>query len=94
MIKMVVTISTNHLSTSDYEGIVKVVKQIPPMYFELKTQAAGSDKASVVRPAAATTQSNLPKPRNSSTKTSYSSSAHEPSQKTSDLWSVTACWDT
>ena len=31
MIKMVVTISTNHLSTSDYEGIVKVVKQIPPM---------------------------------------------------------------
>ena len=72
MIKRAVTISANHLSTRDYEGIVKGVEQIPLMYFEPEPQAGGSAKASVVRPAAVTTKSNLSKPRNSFKKTSSS----------------------
>ena len=75
MIKRAVTISANHLSTRDYQGIVKGVQQVPLVYFEPEPQAAGSDEASVASPAAATTQSELPKPRNSSKKTSSSTSA-------------------
>ena len=65
MIKRTMTISANNLSTRDYKGIVKGAKQIPLIYFEPEPQDGGSDKASVVRPAAATTQSELPKARNS-----------------------------
>ena len=45
MIKRAVTISANHLSTRDYEGIVKGVRQINLMYSEPEPQAAGSDVA-------------------------------------------------
>ena len=51
MIRRAVSISARHLSTKDYEGIVKVVKQIPLMYFEPEPQAGGSNEASVARPA-------------------------------------------
>ena len=68
MLKRAVSISVRHLSTGDYKGIVKVFMQIPLIYFEPELQAGGSTKAIV-----ATTQSELPKARNSSKKTSSSS---------------------
>ena len=75
VIKRYVTSAAKHLSTRDYEGIVNGVKQIPLMYFEPDPQATGSDEVSVVHPAVATTQYNLPKPRKFSKKTSSISSA-------------------
>jgi hypothetical protein len=54
---------------------VKGVKQIPLIHFNSNPQATGIEKATAVRPAAAATQSELPRSNNSSKTTSSSSTS-------------------
>ena len=73
MVRRVITVTVKHLSEKDYDGIKKVVNQIPLAYFEPPPQASGSSRASVAHTPVVTTQSKLPKASNHSRNTLPSS---------------------